>query len=149
MDQEKEFNLTLRLEDGYRFEVDFDDVDAAPLVVDEPAPLGEGTGPNAARLLGAAIGNCLAASLLFCLRRARVEVGELRVDVSGTLARNERGRFRIAGVRVRLHPDVAAADQPRIERCLDIYEDFCIVTQSVRDGFDIDVAVETTPATAR
>jgi uncharacterized OsmC-like protein len=31
-------------------------------------------------------------------------------------------------------------------RCLEVFEDYCVVTQSVRDGIDITVSVE--PSTA-
>ncbi len=139
----KEFALQLQLEDGYRFSVDFG-ASFQPLIMDEPEPLGHGEGPNAARVLGAAIGNCLGASLLFCLQRSKVEVQGLRVEVAGTLARNEKGRFRVAAVRVRLMPGIALSDRERIERCLGIFEDYCIVTESVRRG--IDVQVEVAPA---
>ncbi|HSJ15401.1 MAG TPA: OsmC family protein [Longimicrobiales bacterium] len=139
---EREFAVSLRLRDGYRFDVDFLREDVPALTLDEPAPLGGDAGPNAVRVLGAAVGNCLAASLLFCLRRSRIEVEELGVDVAGTVIRNERGRFRIGELRVTLHPDLAASDLERAQRCLEIYEDFCIVTQSVRDGLDIQVRVE-------
>ncbi len=139
----KEFALQLQLEEGYRFSVDFGQA-LPPLFMDKPEPLGRGEGPNAARVLGAAIGNCLGASLLFCLQRSKVEVKGLRVEVAGTLERNEKGRFRIAGVRVRLMPGIAAGETERIERCLGIFEDYCIVTQSVRQG--IDVQVEVAPA---
>ncbi len=139
----REFALQLELEGGYRFSVDFGQA-VPPLMMDEPEPLGRGEGPNAARVLGAAIGNCLGASLLFCLQRAQVEVKGLRVEVAGTLERNEKGRFRIATVRVRLLPGIVAGAGERIERCLGIFEDYCIVTQSVRQG--IDVQVEVTPA---
>ncbi len=139
----KEFALQLQLDEGYRFSVDFGQA-FPPFVMDEPEPLGGGAGPNAARVLGAAIGDCLGASLLFCLQRSKVKVTELRVEVAGTIVRNEQGRFRIGGVRVRLRPGIAAADRERIERCLGIVEDYCIVTQSVRQG--IDVQVEVAPA---
>ena len=38
--------------------------------MDEPEPMGENSGPNAGKVLAAAIGNCLTASLLFCLQKA-------------------------------------------------------------------------------
>jgi organic hydroperoxide reductase OsmC/OhrA len=141
--EQKEFAVELTLEDGYRFSVDFEQEGVPPLLVDEPEPLGRGEGPNAARLLGAAIGNCLGASLLFCLQRSRVEVLGLKVAVDGTIVRNEKGRFRIDSVRVRLDPEVAEHDRDRIDRCIGMYEDFCIVTQSVRDGLKVDVEVGT------
>jgi len=34
-------------------------------------------------------------------------------------------------------------DRVRMRRCIEMFEDFCIVTQSVRKGIDVKVAVET------
>lgn len=136
------FALDLHLDDaGYRQRVDFGLEAGASLVIDEPPPLGAGDGPNPARVLGAALGSCLGASLLFCLRRARIDVRGLATRVEGTLTRNERGRLRIAGIQVRLEPVVAAADQPRMARCLEVFEDFCVVTASVRPGIAVEVSV--------
>jgi hypothetical protein len=44
MTDEQDFELTLDLQDGFRFLVDFDDDGVAPLLLDEPEPLGDGTG---------------------------------------------------------------------------------------------------------
>lgn len=139
-----DFALTLTLQQNYQFTVDFEEDGVPDLRLDEPPPLGEGQGPNATRLLGAAIGHCLGASLLFCLRKSRIEVKQLRTRVEGTLVRNDQGRVRIGGIRVRLEPDLAPELRDRMGRCLELFEEFCIVTQSVRDG--IDVQVEVTPA---
>ncbi|HEV2670509.1 MAG TPA: OsmC family protein [Gemmatimonadales bacterium] len=139
------FEVGLTLRDGYTFTVDFPDGDVQPLVVDELPPLGEGNGPNPTRLLAAAIGSCLGASLLFCLRKARIEVSELRTTVEGTLVRNARGRLRIGRIGVRLAPELTAEQRTRMGRCLDLFQDFCIVTESVRDGIAVDVEVENAP----
>ena len=56
------FSLQVEQIDGFEFRVKFDKEQFAPLLLDEPPPLGHDTAPNAARLLAAAIGNCLAAS---------------------------------------------------------------------------------------
>ena len=50
------FELTMELQDGYRFLVDFAQPGVPPLLLDEPEPLGEGDGPNAAKVLAAAVG---------------------------------------------------------------------------------------------
>jgi uncharacterized OsmC-like protein len=134
-------------EDGYRFSVDFGE-GLPPLVMDEPAPLGVGSGPNAARVLGAAVGNCLAASLLYCLDRARVEVTDLRAEVAVTTERNPDGRLRIGSIRVQLSPELAGGSGGRVQRCLDIFEDYCVVTGSVRSGIAVDVAVNPRSASA-
>ena len=72
MDQIQQFSLTLRQEaddrSGYLFRVAFDDTAIPDLQTDELPPLGAGAGPNPARLLAAAVANCLSASLLFAMR---------------------------------------------------------------------------------
>lgn len=139
---EKAFSVTLELDSGYRFHADFGQEGIPPLLTDEPPPLGEGAGPNPARLLAVAVGNCLAASALFCLRKARVDVRALRAAVDVALARSARERLRITGIHVRLEPEVAPGDMARMGRCLELFEEFCVVTQSVRDGIDVKVEVE-------
>ena len=136
------FSLTLDRLERYRFDARFDD-DAWPaLRLDEPEPLGEGTGPNASRVLAAAIGNCLSASLVFCLEKARVPVGDVTARVEGHFTRNERGRMRIGGIKVTIQPRVDGIPRSRLARCMELFEDFCVVTQSVRDGIDVQVEVE-------
>jgi organic hydroperoxide reductase OsmC/OhrA len=145
---DQRFTVELTLRDGYEFAVNFEQVGVPPLFVDEPPPLGAGRGPNPARLLAAAVGSCLSTSLLFCLRKAHVDVEHLHTTVEGTLARNAGGRLRISDIRVRLAPQVAPQDRARMGRCLELYEDFCIVTESVRAGIAVDVQVEGAPAKA-
>ena len=70
---DQSFTLVMEQQHDYRFLVDFGQEGMAPLVVDEPPPLGLGEGPNPSRLLATSVGNCLSASLLFCLRKAHVE----------------------------------------------------------------------------
>ena len=146
MDEQQEFAFTLTSGEGYRFTVDFDQEGVPPLLLDEPPPLGDGDGPNAARLLAAAVGNCLSASLLFCLRKSRVEPDAIRTRVEGRLARNEDGRMRIAGLKVVIDPDLPAEAQKKLGRCEGLFEDFCVVTASVRDGIDVEVEVAGQPA---
>jgi organic hydroperoxide reductase OsmC/OhrA len=141
-------HVTVELKKDYQFVARFDDVDGAPtLVCDEPAPLGDGRGPNAAAVLGAAVGNCLAASLAFCLRKARMEPVELTARVTTRVARNEQGRSRIAGIDVVLSPAFAAQDEGRQERCQQLFEDFCTVTASIRHGIPVSVSLATDAAT--
>lgn len=145
----REFSLKLRLREGYEMTADFGMEGVPEFLMDEPAPLGAGHGPNAARVLAAAVGNCLSASLLFCLQKAHIEVPDLETEVDARLVRNEKGRWRIASLGVRIKPHLGAGDDARLARCLDLFEDFCIVTESVRRGIDVDVAVEAqTPAGA-
>jgi organic hydroperoxide reductase OsmC/OhrA len=148
MSDTRAYEVELRLVRGYEFVATFkDDESLPPITFDEPPPLGEGSGPNAAAVLAAAIGNCLAASFAFCLRKVRLEPVDLTVRVTAHLARNEQGRERVTGIDVQLHPELLDGDRARLERCERLFEDFCIVTESVRRGIPVNVNVaEPVPA---
>jgi len=135
------FEIQLERIDGFQFRSSFPGTELAPLIVDEPAPLGTGTGPNPARLLAIAVGNCLSASLLFCLGKSRVEVGAITTNVVGQYQRDAQKRLRIGGLEVTLQVDIADVDLARADRCLDLYEDYCVVTASVRQGINVQVTV--------
>jgi len=135
------FEIRLDQQDLYRFAVDFEMAGVDPWIIDEPPPLGEGAGPNASRLLAAAVGHCLSSSALFCLKKAHVPVQGVHTTVSGSTARNEHGRLRVGALRVAIALDVAEADRARLGRCLQLFEDFCVVTASVRGGIPVEVTV--------
>jgi len=142
MADEREHHVTLRYTHGYEFVADFTDADGlGPILFDEPPPLGEGRAPNAAAVLGAAVGNCLAASFVFCLRKVRLDVDDLTVRVTTHVARNDKGRFRVSGIDVTLEPELHHQDRARVERCENLFEDFCVVTESVRRGIPVNVTV--------
>jgi uncharacterized OsmC-like protein len=134
--------LTITQESEYAFRVAFDDTSLPPLLVDEPPPLGRGAGPDPGRLLAAAIGNCLGASLLFALRKFKNEPGTIVARVRADHARNEQGRQRIGKVAVEITLPEAAADYTQIERILAQFEQFCTVTESVRAGVPVEVTVK-------
>jgi len=112
--------------------------------MDEPPPLGERAGPNAARMLAAAAGNCLSASLLFCLTKTMDQVPErcINTQVTCRLVRNEKKRLRVGGIGVRLIIDQALAGSAKLKRCLDLFEDFCVVSASIRQSIAMQVTVE-------
>jgi len=149
MKDERTHHVTLNLARGYEFVAEFPDLPNAPqILLDEPPPLGADRAPNAAAVLGVAVGNCLAASLAFCLRKSRVELEGLTARVSTRVQRDEHNRLRITGIDVELAPEVADADASRLTRCEDLFEDFCIVTQSVRRGIPVNVTVKAGRETA-
>ena len=143
MSDERTHHVTVRLAREYEFTAEFDDIPGTPAILfDEPEPLGGNRAPNAAAVLGAAVGDCLAASLAFCLRKSRTLVDGVTANIATHVTRNEQGRFRITGIDVELAADVAGADKTRLDRCQLLFEDFCVVTQSVRQGIPINVAVK-------
>jgi len=134
----------LKLIQWYTFKAEFDAEGIPDLIVDEPKPMGENSGPNPTRLLSVAVGHCLSSSLLFCLSKARINVKNLETTVKATQERNEEGLLRIRKLEVEMRLDVDEQDRNRVTRCLDIFEDYCTVTQSVRKGVEVTVNVKET-----
>jgi organic hydroperoxide reductase OsmC/OhrA len=141
MNESLSFKLELEQQRDYQFLVKFDWPDVQELLLDEPEPLGHSAGPNAARLIGAAVANCLTSSLLFCMRKFKQAPGTLRAEVTGELARNDSGRLRIGryDVTIRLADDSKVIQH--FDRCLSQFEDFCVVTESVRQGIPVGVRI--------
>lgn len=137
---QEEFITELEMMQDYQFLITFDDEGMPEVRSDEPRPLGEGKYPNAVRYLSAAIGNCLCASLAFCLRKARAEPISIKASVHTTLGRNDKGRLRVTGMDVTIRPEVD--DPGKLERCIPLFQDFCTVSAAVKEGIDIKVSVE-------
>jgi organic hydroperoxide reductase OsmC/OhrA len=113
-------------------------------MLDEPEPLGSSEGPNASRLLVAAAANCLSASLLFCLTKTLDQIPQRSISAkaTGRLIRDEKKRMRIGGIEVQLIIDEELEKAVRLKRCMDLFEDFCVVSASIRQGIPISVEVQ-------
>jgi organic hydroperoxide reductase OsmC/OhrA len=148
MDAEGEFHIELRQQADYRFEVHFDKPGIPVLITDEGAPVGAGAGPSPSQLMGTAVANCLAASLLFAMRKYKNEPGPLRVVATVRMVRNENRRLRIGGIDVELQLGIPAAEVQMLDRVLAQFEDFCVVTQSVRAAIPVTVRVMDNAQTA-
>jgi uncharacterized OsmC-like protein len=131
----------LTLLEGYKSLIRFDDEDIPDLLVDEPEPIGESRGPNATQLLSAAVGHCLNSTLIFCLNKERVKVKKLETTVSLRTARNDENRLRVSRMDAEISLDVDEEDRERIRRCLEVFENYCTVSASVRKGIEINVKI--------
>lgn len=138
----EKLHVHMRRTKDYKFEITYDELPGVKVVMDEPSPLGASEGPNASMMLSSAVGHCLSASLLFCMQKSRVEVKDLETHVETSLERNERGRWRVAQIKVKMKPVVDASDREKLERCIGMFEDFCIVSASVRQGVETKVEIE-------
>jgi len=138
---ERSVETKLKLIEGYKFDVNFD-VDYLPnLVADEAKPIGEGSGPNAPRLLAAAVGQCMSSSLIYCLKKARIPINNIETTVKTNLFKNEKGRTRIKSIDIQILLEINEEHKSRLNRCLTIFEDYCTVTQSIRNGILVNVKV--------
>jgi uncharacterized OsmC-like protein len=140
MSDQQQFSFTLEQQNDFAFLIRFDK-DLPPLLTDEPPPLGKDAGPNPSRLLAAGVANCLSASLLFALRKFKNNPGQITASVTTRMERNADKRLRIGGVDVVMQIDSPADCLEQLDRVMAGFEEFCVVTQSVRSGFPVAVTV--------
>jgi uncharacterized OsmC-like protein len=132
--------VQLTQERDYQFSIAFG-AGVPPLLGDEPPPLGQGAGPSPIQLLAASVGNCLADSLLFALRKYKQAPEPLRCEVQAEVGRNAEGRLRVLRFQAGLTLGGAAGEFAHLERVLSQFEAFCTVTQSVAPAIPVDVRV--------
>lgn len=134
----KRFEVNLKLLENYLFEINFGEF--GNIMTDEPPPMGDGEGPGPAAMLAAAVANCMAASLLFALRKYKDDPGELSATVSGLIQRVD-GFLRVTNVDVALTLGKNKSELPSLDKVLSRFEDYCTVTQSVRHGVNVSAEV--------
>ena len=134
--------VTVRLQQrtDYQFDVHFG-ASIPVLHADEPPPLGQGNGPSPVQLLAAAVGNCLADSLLFALRKFKQQPQPMSCEVQADVGRNAEGRLRVLSMTARLTLGVPADTLDHLDRVLGSFETYCTVTQSVAGSIPVTVAV--------
>lgn len=134
-------SITVTQQDNYKFLVDFGA--AIPtMVADEPAPLGSGDGPSPSHLLLAAVANCLSSSLYFALQKFKQDAGGITTTATARIDRNEEKRLRVLDIAVTLRLGKGSMEISKLDRVLSQFEAFCTVSQSVRHGIPISIAVE-------
>lgn len=141
MSDTESITLTLTQASDYSFRVAFDGDPIPELLTDESPPLGRDAGPDPRRLLASAVGSCLGSSLLFALRKFKNAPGAIVVRMTVHPARNEHGRLRVGSIAAEIQLPENASDYRQIERILAQFEDFCVVTESVRAGIPVEVSV--------
>ena len=138
MDNPTPLKVHLTQQGDYRFLVDFSASIPALLV----GHAGDSTGPAPAQLLGAAAGQCLLASLVFALGKARRDAGLLSAEVTCQLGRNAQGRQRVQSLAITARLGKRAAELPDIQLLLAGFLPFCTVPQSLVEGMAVHVTIE-------
>jgi hypothetical protein len=77
----------------------------------------------------------------------------VNASVEAHVTRTEAGRMRISHIDVELMPESdrppGGEDARRLARCEELFEDFCTVTQSIRQGIPVHVRVAVPEDTMR
>jgi uncharacterized OsmC-like protein len=106
-------------------------------------------GPNPSRLLALGVLGCLSASFIFCIKKRGFQVDDFDAEAEINIKRNEKGFWRVKNIHVLINPKFNDPDAlKRAKQCLkedkegvSFFEQYCIVTQSVRSGIDVEVDV--------
>lgn len=112
----------------------------APVLSDEPDPVGTNAGPSTPAMLAMAVGHCLSASLVETLRHAGIWVTSLTTEAVAVVKPNAEGLPRIKEINVTIRP-VVTKDSGNIKRCIDVFENYCTVCQSIRPAIPVHVDV--------
>ncbi|MFX1572962.1 MAG: OsmC family protein [Promethearchaeota archaeon] len=107
-------------------------------------------GPNPSRMLALGVLGCLSASFIFCLKKKNFKVDNLTSEAEVTIVRNKKGFWRVKKIDVNLTPIINDPDTlKRAQQCLkpmkdglSFFEQYCIVTQSVRNGIEVNVNLD-------
>ena len=136
----KVIRIELSQRHDYRFDIAFGN-DMPMLTSDEPAPLGTGLGPSPVQMLCAAVGNCLSDSLLFAFRKFKQVPEPIHCVVTAEVGRNTDNRLRVLNMTAQIRMGALASSLEQVDHVLAQFEEFCTVTQSVRQGIPITVEV--------
>ena len=131
----------LTLEEGMIFKCDLGEMKVKDCYIDETHKEEvDMLGPNPSRMLGMAVLGCLSASFIFCLRKREFSLENLKAEAEVTIARNKKGFWRVNKINVNINVEIEDPEaRKRADQCKKMFEQYCIVTQAVREGIDVDV----------
>jgi uncharacterized OsmC-like protein len=133
----------LSLEQEMIFSCDLGDMEVKDCYVDDThKDEVDMLGPNPIRMLGLALLGCLSASFIFCLKKRNLTLDDLKAEAELTIARNKKGFWRVKKIDVEIDIKISDPDtRKRADQCKKMFEEYCVVTQAVREGIDVEVNV--------
>lgn len=137
-------NVALNMEDYMIFKCQMGSINLNQCYIDEANEEEEEMiGPNPSRLLGVAVMGCLSASFVFCMNKRNFKLEDVKAEAEIHVARNDKGFWRVQKIDVDINPTIEGEDaRKRAKQCLKMFEDYCIVTQAVRDGIEVNVNID-------
>jgi len=152
MSEETITKAKLKLEKDMIFKCDMGEMALKDCYIDETNQKeADMWGPNPARLLGTALLGCLSASFIFCMRKRKLNIDDLKAEAEIVIGRNEKGFLRVTKININIDVNADMDNEnlkKRMSQCLKedkegtrMFEHFCTITQSVISGIDVDVNV--------
>jgi uncharacterized OsmC-like protein len=141
MSDEKKTKVGLKLEENMIFKCDLGEMKVKDCYIDETHKEEvDMMGPNPSRMLGVAVLGCLSSSFIFCLKKKDFTLDNLKAEAEVTVARNDKGFWRVAKIDVNIDIEIDDPEaRKRADQCRKMFEQYCLVTQAVREGIDVEV----------
>jgi uncharacterized OsmC-like protein len=100
----------------------------------------EKVGTSPVKLLALSVLGCLAASFSFCLQKKKFSLSELEGRAQVTISRNDKGFWRVKKIDVEMIPQINTPEmRKRADECTKFFEQYCIIAESLRNGFEVNV----------
>jgi uncharacterized OsmC-like protein len=100
----------------------------------------EKVGTSPTKLLALSVLGCLAASFSFCLQKNGFSLSGLEGKAEVRISRNEKGFWRVKKIDVKMIPQINAPEiRKRADQCTKFFEQYCIIAESLRTGFEVNV----------
>ena len=134
----------IKLEEEMIFKCDLGEIQMSDLFIDEQHKKTiDKIGPNPSKLLALSVLGCLAASFTFCLQKRGFSLSDIDGRAIITSRRNEKGFWRLKNLEIILKPKI---DNPemrrRADQCKKFFERFCVISESIRDGIEINLNLD-------
>lgn len=141
MSEETKTKVGIRLEKDMIFRCDMGEMALKDCYIDETnQEEADMWGPNPAKLLGMALLGCLSASFIFCLKKRKLSVDDLKAEAEVIIGRNEKGFIRVKKINVNITSKIDdLASRKRADQCRKMFENYCTVTAAVREGIEVNV----------
>lgn len=141
MSDEMKTKVGLKLEENMIFKCDLGEMKVKDCYIDETHKEEvDMLGPNPSRMLGVAVLGCLSSSFIFCLKKKDFTLDNLKAEAEVTVARNDKGFWRVAKIDVNIDIEIDDPEaRKRADQCRKMFEQYCLVTQAVREGIDVEV----------
>jgi len=144
MSEEAKVKVGIKQEGVMIFKADLGKIKMQDLFIDErPKRAAEKIGPTPSRLLGLAVLGCLVASFTFCFQKKKFSLKEIGGEAEVIMKRNEKGFWRIMKINVSIKPMINdPLIRKRADQCIKMFEQYCTITQSVREGIEVNVDID-------
>lgn len=141
MSEMKKVNVGISLEEEMIFKCELGEMKVKDCYIDDTNKDEVNMlGPNPSRMLGLAVLGCLSSSFIFCLKKRELTLENLKAEAEVIIGRNEKGFWRVKKINVDINSQI---DDPetrrRADQCRKMFENYCLVTQAVREGIDVEV----------